>query len=214
MMALLLFCAGAAMSADLDRMFFTPEQRASLDNQRKQNLHIEIGPVNVQPAAPVPQNLSVNGIVRRSDGKSTIWLNNRAVTEPHAGGINVVTGKNDDRVKLTDPESGRSVDLKVGQTVEIVSGTIQENYSRRPLSKPEAKPAAEPESGSNPESAAQTKAGEPSTSRSRKSAQRRRVIDDLIDAAAAGEQQENRPPNPDRTETPIAPVPMVRNPAY
>ena len=214
MMALLLFCAGTAMSADLDRMFFTPEQRATLDNARRQNLRIEIGTANVQPAAPVPQNLSVNGIVRRSDGKSTIWLNNRAVTEPHAGGINVVTGKNDNRVKLTDPESGRSVDLKVGQTVEIVSGTIQENYARRPLSNPEAKPAAGPESGSIPESAAQVKAGEPSPSRSRKSAQRQRVIDDLIDAAAAGDQRENRPPSPDRTEIPIAPVPMVRQPAY
>jgi hypothetical protein len=214
MMALLLFCAGTAMSADLDRMFFTPAQRATLDNARKQNLRIEIGTANVQPAAPVAQNLSVNGIVRRSDGKSTIWLNNRAVTEPHAGGINVVTGKNDNRVKLTDPESGRSVDLKVGQTVEIVSGTIQENYTRRPLSKPEAKPAAEPESGSIPESAAQVKAGEPAASRTRKSAQRQRAEDDLIDAAAARDQQENRAPSPDRTEIPTAPVPMVRQPAY
>jgi hypothetical protein len=215
MVALLLFCAGTAVSADLGRMFFTPEQRATLDNARKKNLRIEIGTDNVQPpAAPVPQNLSVNGIVRRSDGKSTIWLNNRAVIEPRADGINVVTGKNDNRVKLTDPASGRSVDLKVGQTVEILSGTIQENYERRPRSKPETRPAAGSESGSIPENAAQVNAGEPATSRSRKIAQRRRVIDDLIDAAAAGDQRENRPPNPDRTEIPIAPIPMVREPAY
>src|SRR5258706_2965875 len=118
MMASLLFCAGTAMSADFGRMFFTPEQRATLDDARKKNLRIEIGTENLQPpAAPTAQNLSVNGIVRRSDGKSTVWLNNRAVTEPRAGDINVVTGKNDNRVKLTDPASGHSVDLKVGQSV-------------------------------------------------------------------------------------------------
>jgi hypothetical protein len=212
MMAWLLFCAGTAMSADFGRMFFSPEQRATLDDARKKNLRIEIGTESVQPpAAPAPQNLSVNGIVRRSDGKSTVWLNNRAVTEPRAGDVNVATGKNDNRVKLTDPASGRSVDLKVGQTVEIVSGTVEESYVRRPVSKPEIK--SEPESGSIPASAAQAKAGEPATSRSR-AAQRRRVIDDLIDAAAAGEQRDNRAPNPDRTEVPAASTPMVREPAY
>ena len=213
MMAWLLFYAGATMSADFGRMFFTPEQRAILDDARKKNLRIEIGTENVQPAAsPAPQNLSVNGIVRRSDGKSTVWLNNRAVTEPRAGDINVVTGKNDNRVKLTDPASGHSVDLKVGQSVEIVSGTVQENYVRRPTSKPEVK--SEPESGSIPASAAQANAGEPVTLRSRRAAQRRRVIDDLIDAAAAGDQRDNRAPSPDRTEVPTAPNPMVREPAY
>jgi hypothetical protein len=214
MMAWLLFCAGTAVSADFGRMFFTPEQRATLDDARKKNLRIEIGTESVQPpAAPAPQNLSVNGIVRRSDGKSTVWLNNRAVTEPRAGDVNVATGKNDNRVKLTDPASGRSVELKVGQTVEIVSGTVQENYVRRPPSKTEVK--SEPESGSIPASAAQANAGEPAaTSRSRKAAQRRRVIDDLIDAAAAGDQRDNRAPSPDRTEVPAAPNPMVGEPAY
>lgn len=212
--ALVLFGAHTASGADLGRMFFTPAQRATLDNARKQNLRIEIGTANAEPAAPVPQNLSVNGVVRRSDGKSTIWLNNRAVTEPQAGGVNVVTGKNDNRVKLTDPESGRSVDLKVGQTVEIVSGTIQENYSRRPLASPEARPAPGTVSGSIPESAAEVKAGEPAPSRTRKSVQRQRVIDDLIDAAAAGDQRANRPPSPERTESPAAPVPLARQPEY
>ena len=139
----LMLGAGTVAGADLGRMFFTPAQRATLDNARKQNIRIELGSDNEQ-AVPVPQNVSVNGVVRRSDGKSTVWLNNRAVTEPHAGGINVSPGKNDSRVRLTVPESGRSVDLKVGQTVEIVSGTIEEGYTRRTTPKPETTPAAKP----------------------------------------------------------------------
>ncbi|MBI4191566.1 MAG: hypothetical protein HY525_13635 [Betaproteobacteria bacterium] len=140
---ILMLCAGPLAAADLGRMFFTPAQRATLDNARKQNIRIEIGSDNEQAAAPapapVPQNISVNGLVRRSDDKSTVWLNNRAVSEPHTGGINVSPGKNDNRVKLSMPESGRSIDLKVGQTVEIVSGTIQEGYARRATPEPEAK---------------------------------------------------------------------------
>lgn len=146
----LTFIAGAAGAAELGRMFYTPAQRATLDNARKQNIRVEIGNDNSeqqQPsAAPVPQNVSVNGVIRRSDGKNTIWLNNHAISEQQAGGINAAVGKGDNRVHLRVPESGRSVDLKVGQTVEIVSGTIEENYLRRPAAKSDSKG---PASGEN-----------------------------------------------------------------
>ena len=132
--------AGVAGAAELGRMFFTPAQRDELDNARKQNNRAEIGTDNERPAAvPVPQNVSVNGVIRRSDGKSTIWLNNRVVSGQQPGGISAAFGKNDNRVRLRVPESGRSVDVKVGQTVEIVSGTVEESYLRRPAEKPEVK---------------------------------------------------------------------------
>jgi len=147
---LLLALAGAANAcagAELGRMFFTPAQRATLDNARKQNIRVEIGNENEQlpAAAPVPQNVSVNGVIRRSDGKNTIWLNNRVVNEQNPGGMNAAIAKSDNRVRLSVPESGRSVDLKVGQTVEIVSGTIEESYLRRPAAKAEIKNAPEGE---------------------------------------------------------------------
>ncbi len=139
----LMLGAGTVAGAELGRMFFTPAQRATLDDARKQNLRIEVGGDNEQ-AAPVPQNVSVNGVVRRSDGKSTVWLNDRAVSGvsgQRAGGLNVSVSKNDNRVRLTVPQSDRSIDLKVGQTLEIVSGTVEESYARRARPKPEAKAA-------------------------------------------------------------------------
>ncbi len=143
-----MFVSAAATGAELGRMFFTPAQRDTLDNARKQNIRVEIGTDEERPAAaaaPVPHNVSVNGMIRRSDGRNTVWLNNRAISEHQAGGIGAAIGKNDDRVHLRVPESGRNVDLKVGQTVEIVSGTIEENYLRRPGPKPEPKPPSSPE---------------------------------------------------------------------
>ena len=137
----LLLCAGVA-NADLGRLFFTPTQRAALDNARKQNTRIEIAPEKVPPPPPPsPQSVSVDGVVRSSDGKSTVWLNNRAVTGRQADGLTVSTNRNDNRVRLSVPQSGRSIDLKVGQTVEIVSGTIQEGYARRPSLQPEVQTA-------------------------------------------------------------------------
>jgi hypothetical protein len=139
--------ANAASAAELGRMFFTPAQRATLDNARKQNIRAEIGNENEQQpaAAPVPQNVSVNGVIRRSDGKNTIWLNNRAVNEQQPGSLNAAIGKGDNRVHLKVPESGRNLDLKVGQTVEIVSGTVEESYLRRPAAKSDVKPLPEGE---------------------------------------------------------------------
>lgn len=131
----LLFSAGTAMGADLGRMFFTPAERAMLDNARKKSIRGEVIS-ETKAAAPVPQNVSVTGMVRRSDGKSTIWVNNRPVTDRQTGAVKVAPTANDNRVKLTVPESGRSVDLKVGQSVEILSGTIEEGYARRTAPKP------------------------------------------------------------------------------
>ena len=133
----------SGQAAELGRLFFTPAQRATLDGARKQNIRVDVGNDTEQPPAPVPQHISVMGLVQRSDGKSTVWLNNRQVTEQQqtAGGIVVTPDKKEQRIKLTVPESGRSVDLKVGQTVEVLSGTIAEGYARRTPVKPVEKPA-------------------------------------------------------------------------
>ena len=136
---------GVATAAELGRMFFTPAQRAALDAARKQNVRVDIGnednekPATAAAPAPVPQNVSVNGLIQRSDGNSTVWLNNKPITGQSSGGLNISTRKGDTRVKLSVPDTGRSVDLKVGQTVEILSGTVEENYRRRVPVKAEEK---------------------------------------------------------------------------
>ena len=130
MLALSLF-ASAAAAAELGRIFFTPEQRAMLDKSRKQNSRVDAAGEFKPPAAPVPQNVSVTGLIRRSDGKYTIWLNNRVVDEHRTSGINAGVSRRDNQVRLRAPDGGRGVDVKVGQTVEILSGTIEENYARR-----------------------------------------------------------------------------------
>ena len=154
LLALIVLMAGAgtAAGAEFGRMFFTPAQRAALDSFRKQNIQSAIvieddrdKDLVVAPPPPSgPEHMSVGGMVRRSDGKNTAWINNRAVEAGQPGGVNVAPGKNDNRVKLTAPQSGRSFELKVGQTVDVTSGTIEEGYARRAVAKPVPVPEPEP----------------------------------------------------------------------
>ena len=115
----------------LGRLFYTPQQRATLDNARRQNIKIEV--VTETPA--LPEKISVNGVIQRSDGKSTVWINNRPLNEKYApNGITIISRSADNAsVTLQLPQSNRNVNVKVGQNLDATSGHIQESYQRPQL---------------------------------------------------------------------------------
>lgn len=135
----------------LGRVFFTPAQRASLDLARTQRARTAL-PTDgsEETAAPVAQTITYGGMVRRSDGKSTVWINNRPVGDREAGAGTIVGRvRPDGGISLQVPQSGRSVSLKPGQSVELLSGVIEEGFSRKPV-QPEPKPAAKPAAEARP----------------------------------------------------------------
>ena len=138
----------AAQSAEpLGRLFFTPAQRLSLDVTRTNRARTSISAEKTEDSTPLVQTITYGGVVRRSDGKSTAWFNNRPFNDQElAGGANIVGRvRADGSVTLQVPQTGRSVNLKPGQSVELLSGTIEEAYSRKPpASKPELKPETKP----------------------------------------------------------------------
>lgn len=133
----------------LGRLFYTPAQRAQLDAARVQKSRAATV-VEPDQAPPLPEIVTYGGVVRRSDGRTTVWINDRAVNDGKVpGGVPVTSRlRPDGSVNLGIAQSERSVNLKVGQSVEIVSGTIAEPYGRAPsTAKPADKPAA---SGAKP----------------------------------------------------------------
>lgn len=123
----------------LGRLFFTPQQRSTLDNARGQKIKIE---VEVETETPTPpENISVNGVIKRSDGQSTVWVNNRPLNEKRApSGIKIISRSADNTsVTLQLPQSSHNVDLKVGQNLDAVTGQIQESYQRSPMPAPNEK---------------------------------------------------------------------------
>ena len=109
--AVLLACGGAlAEESSIGKLFFTPDRRAALDGQRQ---------LDVQQARVLEgEELSVDGVVKRSSGKSTVWINgvahhDRTVASEVQPRI---SDRNPGRVVLQAGD-GPPASLRVGQSI-------------------------------------------------------------------------------------------------
>ena len=98
---------------ELGRLFFTPTQREVLDARRRAR-------VPDKPAATplvISPTTRLDGYVRRSDGRSTVWVNGDTADDsaPQADG----------RVPLP-VDSGARVRLKPGQVLDRGSGEVSD----------------------------------------------------------------------------------------
>jgi hypothetical protein len=96
-----------AGQAELGRLLYTPQQRQGLENARMQNRSVA-----EQATATTTLPLTYDGIVLRSDGRSTRWINGK----PQSGNSYALTT--------------RGKTLKPGQTV--VGNSVYEPHGIRP----------------------------------------------------------------------------------
>ena len=101
---------------DLGRLFFTPEKRQALDHQRQFNIQEKVE-TQQEPT------FTINGVVTRSSGKRTVWVNGVAAGENDASaGIGVAPERsNPGRVVIQAGESSAS-SAKVGETIRRDTG--------------------------------------------------------------------------------------------
>lgn len=106
LLAVLLGACGAAAAADdLGVLFHTPEERARLDRLRR-------GEATETAAGPVAAKPEITGYVRRSDGRSTVWINGVPVTVAGARGealLDPRTVRSPENVKI---ERGKATEVK------------------------------------------------------------------------------------------------------
>lgn len=138
-----------AQSAEMERLFFSPAQRAQLDIARAQRDRRGTQTADGTPSGPQgPDVVTYDGVVRRTDGKSTVWLNGKPINDrTRDNDVNVVGVRRDGAVTIAVPQTDRAASLRVGQTLDINSGTVQEPYARgatryRPPEKTAPAPAA------------------------------------------------------------------------
>lgn len=140
---LVLFAAmtQAAQAAEtFGRIFYTPEQRAQLDSLRKQRAI-----VSQARDEPAPETVTYNGIVRRSDGKTVVWMNNQPLSDAELRSGQALVGSigRDGKLTLSSQQGGDGpkLELKVGQSATLLSGKVDESFAQRPAAPVTAKPA-------------------------------------------------------------------------
>jgi len=133
------------------RLFLTPAERAQLDAlraARPQRAQVQTqpeaqtggAPTIELPPPPPPEPFTMNGLVVRSSGPSTAWIDGQPVLGPQQTdkGVRIDTHDVDgDGVPVTVLESGHAVTLKPGQTYLPEQDAVTE----RPRAAPDAKAA-------------------------------------------------------------------------
>ena len=100
---------------ELGRLFFTPERRQALDRQRE---------LNIQETQVIPEDpmLTINGIVTRSSGKQTTWINGVAQNENDASGITITTNRKTPGKVIVQPNDRPPRKANVGDTINRNTG--------------------------------------------------------------------------------------------
>jgi len=108
--------AYAADAPELGRLFFTPERRATLERQRT---------FNVQEAKALQgTTMTLDGVVYRSSGKATVWINRQAQTEGESArtGVSAVVSPKTPGSALLAPGEEAPAQLKVGEAMNRATG--------------------------------------------------------------------------------------------
>lgn len=103
--------AGGAAGEELGRLFFTPERRAALERQRQLNL-----PETRQVVEGA--TLSVSGVVQRSSGRRTAWVNgNPQHDDSMATGVRVeIDARNPAQTRVSTGDEAPA-QVKVGEAI-------------------------------------------------------------------------------------------------
>ena len=128
----------SAFSEDgLGRLFFTPERRLNLDRQRQMN-------IQTRPEAPEDPTLTINGVVTRSTGKRTVWINGVSQNENEPPGNVSVIPSRTEPARLNVNTGQAASNARVGDTInrntgeatdQLGGGTITRTHPRSPAGK-------------------------------------------------------------------------------
>ncbi len=106
----------AASAEELGRLFFTPERRQNLDRQRQ---------LNIQEKQEIPDDpmLTINGVVTRSSGRRTVWINGVAQNENETlSGVAVTPRRKEPGRVVVQADEAPAGNARVGDTVNRNTG--------------------------------------------------------------------------------------------
>jgi len=141
LIGLMLTCSIGTAQAEVvfGRLYTTPGQRAQLDEARNKlptdGIKIDIVEQELLPTetaetqTDTSQSISLDGIVYRTDGKNTAWINRNSTNEGNIENQFTTVGERDVRsnqVRITLPDNHTRIDLKVGQSYDVNSKQVND----------------------------------------------------------------------------------------
>jgi len=109
-------CPLASAEDELGRLFFTPERRQHFDRLRQFN-------IQQKEEIPADPTLTINGVVTRSSGKRTVWVNGVAQNEREAqSGATITPNRKDPGKVVVDTGEAPPAAARVGDTVNRTTG--------------------------------------------------------------------------------------------
>jgi hypothetical protein len=118
---LLFLLINSAAAQDLGRLFFTPEQRSALDARRKARVPDRPAVSNV-----VSPTTRLDGYVKRSGGRSTVFVNGEAMLEGTTDAPVVDPERRGGRVAVPAGEGSARVELRPGEVLDRGTGQVRD----------------------------------------------------------------------------------------
>jgi hypothetical protein len=106
-------------------LFFTPAQRSSLDAGKKLKDATAQAPVRRGPAV-----VTLNGVVVRSDGESTVWVNGQSSNRGTIANFSATPSADPSSAQVKVPGSA-SRKMRVGQQLDTRTGIVRESFAPR-----------------------------------------------------------------------------------
>ena len=135
LLSMILTAMPARAEDEFGRFFTTPAQRTQLDTLRRSvpEVAIEIddtlldtNAAAAEPAAPLDA-VTLKGVVRRSDGANTAWINESNTNEGNLAAQDIRVPESsigDNRAELRIGERRAPITLKVGETYDPAADAV------------------------------------------------------------------------------------------
>lgn len=115
----------------IGRLFSSQRDRATLDQARQTGNKNRIE-TNTPLKDQLGDQITLDGFVRKNNGKTTVWINQVPQHgRENAQGITIVQSGHHTNVVSMQLPSGKSVDLKAGQTFDATNGRVSDVYSEQ-----------------------------------------------------------------------------------
>ena len=121
----------------LGRLFFTESQRLQLDQTRWKESQRDQTVVSEQPREPAaPQQITLSGVIQPAGKPALLWVNGnmQPLDQP-------LPSAPSEPIPVPVPGANQTIGLKVGQTWNSSTRTVQERF---PVSQDTLPPASEP----------------------------------------------------------------------